>query len=251
MWEPTEVIPVAGRTSSELEWICRETLRAAFPAFRKHEVTASFYPYIGMTHTIRRRGQRWELRISDHCRRAPRTVLEAISVLLACKVLKRRAPGDMFRIYARFRQDSDIDASVRARRLERGRKIINGPRGRHHSLDEIYQEINAKYFNNEVMLDNIGWSRRPSWSRLGHFDVVHQTITISPVLDSKGVPRWVVAFLVYHEMLHAVFESAKNRGPNRHHPPEFRRAEEAHPDFPRARKFLNDYCRTRGKRIQC
>ena len=226
-----------------MEWICRETLHAAFPYFRQHRVTASFYPYIGLTHTIRKKGQSWEIRISDHCRCASRAVLEAIAVLLACKVLRRRAPAEIARVYTRFRQDPDVDAALRVSRAARGSKRIDSRKGRHHSLQQIYDEVNERYFKNQIILRQLGWGPRLSWSRLGHFDVVHRTITISRVLDSPGVPRWVIAYLLYHEMLHAVFENAKARTPNRHHPPEFRRAELAHPDYRRARKFLNEYCR--------
>ena len=241
----TYLAPVAGRSSKELERICRETLRAMFPSFRRDEVTASFYPYIGLTHTIRKKGRRWEIRISDHCSRAPRAVLEAIAVSLACKVLRRRVPREIERVYSSFRRAPEVVAALNACRLARGRKRLDGATGRYHSLQEIYEEVNTTYFKNQVALRALGWGRRKSWSRLGHFDVVHQTITISPVLDSPGVPRWVLAYLLYHEMLHSLFEIPNGLSPRRHHPPEFRRAEEAHPDCLRARKFLNEYCRAR------
>ena len=72
---------------------------------------------------------------------------------------------------------------------------------------------------------------------MGHYDPAHHTITLSPVLDAPGVPGFVVRYIVYHEMLHAVFETASAGVRKRHHHAEFRRAERAFPDFARAKKF--------------
>lgn len=226
---------------SELQWLCRSILQVAFPAFRNLEVDACFYPYIGLTHTIRRKGSTWVVRISDHCRHAPRPVLEAIVMILAAKVMRRRPRQKYLQLYELFRNDPWIVEAVRERRLRRGRKHIAGEAGKHHSLLEIYQELNGCYFNNQIEIHRIGWGLRKSRERLGHYDPVHHTITLSPVLDEPGVPRFVVRFIVYHEMLHAVFEGTSSGRLKRYHTSEFRRAEKAYPDFAGAKKFLREY----------
>jgi predicted metal-dependent hydrolase len=227
--------------SEELQWICRSTLQAISPSFREAKLQAGFYCYIGLTHTIRRKGSAWIIRISDHCRHAPAQVLESIIILLAYKVLHRKPPQRAVQIYEQFRKSPAIESAVRQRRLTRGRKQML-ENGQHYSLEEIYREINAQYFGNHIEIQKIGWGRRRSWTRLGHFDPVHQTITISPVLDSPKAPEFVLKYLVYHEMLHAVFQD----GP-KHHPPIFRRTERAYPDYARAKKFLSEYCARRRK----
>jgi predicted metal-dependent hydrolase len=237
----------SGLSSAELEWICRSTLRARFPSFRATEIRASFYPYIGLTHTIRRKGGCWMIRVSDHCRRAPRIVLEAIALILGCKVLRRVPPREMVRLYDRFRREATIEEAVDARRKKQGRKLIDVSEGRYHSLWRIYRELNERHFNNQIEIRRLGWGPRRSWSRLGHYDPVHHTITISPVLDSPRVPGYVVAYIVYHELLHTLFESRPCRGQKRHHPPEFQRAEKAYPDCAESKKFLAEFCRKRGK----
>ncbi len=233
--------------SLDLEWLCRCTLQARFPYFREKEIKACFYPYIGLTHTIRWKSGRWVLRISDHCRRAPRVVLEAITLILGSKVLRRRPSREVLDTYEHFRQEPAIEEAVHARRQKRGRKRIGSSEGRCHSLGEIYRELNARYFNNQVEIRQLGWGPRRSWSRLGHYDPVHNTITVSPVLDSPRVPRSVVSYIVFHEILHTLFESTSARGQKRHHPPEFRRAEKGYPDFAPAKKFLGEFCRRRGR----
>jgi hypothetical protein len=231
-----------GQEETELQWICRSTLQAMSPIFSETEVDARFYHYIGLTHTIRRKGSKWIVRISDHCRNAPAQVIEAIIVILGCKVLRGKTPRKTLEIYENFRKSSYAESAVRDRRLLKGRKHFAAESGKHYSLSEIYREVNAACFGNRIEIRRIGWGRRNSWSRLGHYDSLHHTIAISPVLDSPKVPVFVVKYLVYHEMLHAAFQDTK-----RHHPPEFRRAESAYLDFERAKKFLKEYCSRRRK----
>jgi predicted metal-dependent hydrolase len=233
--------------AAELDGICRSVLRATSPLFSDAAIAGAFYPYIGLSHTIRRRGSDWTLRISDHCRNAPRQVLEAIVTMLACKIVRRRPPLAMIEVYNRFRDNPLVEAAVQARRRNRGRKQIRSADGHHHSLVEIYHHLNATHFNCQIEIRQIGWGVRRSWSRMGHYDPAHHTITISPVLDSSLVPREIVAYIVYHEMLHALFNDTSAAGRRRHHPPEYRRVEESYPGYREAKEFLARFCRHRGK----
>jgi len=226
------------RNLTELRWLCSSVLRDAFSVFRNAEIDACFYPYIGLTHTIRRKGRGWMVKISDHCRLAPRQVLEAVIMILGCKVMRRRPLKEYLRIYELFRNDPGIAAAVRERRIRKGRKHIASEAGRYYSLEAIYRELNLAYFNSQIDIARIGWGFRRSRRRMGHYDPAHNTITLSPVLDAPGVPGFVVRYIVYHEMLHAVFEATSAGVRKRHHHAEFRRAERAYPDFARAKKFL-------------
>ncbi len=225
----------------ELQWLCRSILQEASPAFRGVEICACFYPYIGLTHTIRRKGTMWVVRISDHCRHAPVPILEAIIRILACKVMRRRPRQHYLQAYDSYRNDQWIEQAVRERRLRKGRKQIANESGKHHSLQEIYLELNHQYFNDQIEIRRIGWGLRRSRGRLGHYDPVHNTITLSPALDEAGIPRFVVRYIVYHEMLHAIFENTSSGRFKRHHTSEFRRAEKAYPDFAVAQDFIREY----------
>jgi predicted metal-dependent hydrolase len=229
-----------------LQRICLSVLHKDFAAFRNAEIKASFYPYLGLTHTIRRRGSRWVVRISDHCRNAPAWVLEAIVAILACKITHRKPGKKIRQIYEAFRKDPRIAEEVKRRRLLKGRKIIRLEEGEYHAPEEIYCDVNRRYFNNQVEIRAIGWGPRRSWGRLGHYDPIHQTITLSPVLDSPRVPEYVVGYIIYHEMLHTLFGDSASVGRNMHHPPEYRRAERAHPDYAQAKEFLRKFCRGRS-----
>lgn len=227
----------------DLQDICRSILISAFPLFHGSEIEASYYPYIGLTHTIRRKNGRWVVRISDHARMASTEVLEAILMILGSKVMRKRPPRECLRIYARFKKDPLIERLVFERRSQRGRKYIGAAAGRHFSLEDIYNDLNRRYFNGKIDVERIGWGLRSSRKRMGHYDPTHHTITVSPVLDAPGVPEFVVRFIVYHEMLHALFDRTCAVGRKKHHSREFRAAEQAHPDSERARRFLGEYCR--------
>lgn len=236
-------IPGDAAEGEDLGRFCGRILAGCIPALGPGRVRARFYPYIGLTHTIRRsrRGD-WEIRISDHCRLAPPAVLEAVVTILAAKIVRRKPSRRALEAYEGFRTQASVVESVRLRRLERGKKRFAPHAGSHHPLPDVYAEVNRRYFNSQVQVARIGWGLRRSRTRLGHYDPVHHTVTLSPVLDCPEVPRFVLEFIVYHEMLHAVFEGGGSAG---HHPPEFRRAERAHPDYGSARGFLREFCRRR------
>ena len=225
-----------------LQDLSRSTLKNAFPVFQKGNIDAFFYPYIGMRHTIRRKGESWVVRISDHCRNAPKPVLEAILIILACKVMRKKPDPEFVRAYEHYRRDPSVVNAVRKRRLQKGRKLIAGNAGTYHSLHQIYRDLNRRYFNDQIEIERIGWGIRQSRTRLGHYDPAHNTITLSPILDSPSIPKYVLGYIVYHEMLHSVFENSSARSAHRHHPPELRRAERAYPDFDKAKEFLRTYC---------
>jgi hypothetical protein len=231
------------KSIAELQWLCRTILQNAVPAFRDMNMDASFYSYIGLTHTIRRKGTTWVVRISDHCRHAPRHVLEAIVNILASKVMRRKPNRKYLQVYELFRKTPWVAEAVRSRRLQKGWKHLAGEKGKYYSLREIYQELNRDYFNNQIEIRRIGWGLRKSKERLGHYDPVHHSITLSPLLDTPRVPKYVVRYIVYHEMLHAIFEDNPSSGYRRHHPAEFRRAEKSYPDYASAKKFLREHAR--------
>lgn len=229
--------------TERLQWFCRTILHNSFTTFRDTDIDAHFYPYVGLTHTLRHKKNGWLLRISDHCRTAPSRVIESIVLILAYKVMRKRSPRKYIQIYDLFRTDPDIETAVRKRRLRKGRKQFSDQAGKHHSLWNIYEELNARYFNSQVDVNRIGWGLRKSWDRLGHYDPIHHTITLSPALDAPDVPDYVVQYIVYHEMLHAVFEDNPVQGFRKHHPREFRHTESAYPDYARAKKFLGKFSR--------
>jgi len=115
----------------------------------------------------------------------------------------------------------------RARRA--GEQLV--ARGRCWDLKEIFDSVNARFFQNGIRA-RIGWARAPRGRRrktirLGVYEHSTREIRIHPSLDGADVPLFFVEYIVFHEMLHQLF-------PNAHHPKAFRDREKAFPHYPEA-----------------
>lgn len=117
--------------------------------------------------------------------------------------------------------------------------------GRFFDLEQIRDEVNARYFERRVAA-RIQWSRGEAARRRGSilFGSYYRApsdevglIKIHPALDQDWVPRGFVEFVVHHEMLHAVVPTRCIEGRRAFHPPEFRRRERAYPGFHQWRRW--------------
>lgn len=185
-----------------LESVFIQALRAALKQEHIPEVNARFYPYAGLSSTIRMRGGRIYARVSDILIGSPREVLYALSCILVAKLYRLTMPKTHERTYREHtRHQSVLDASNATRRA-RGYKITTGSRGKVYDLAELFRVLNKRYFSEELEKPLLSWSPGKSRRVLGHHDHVHNAIIISTTLDSESVPRFVVEYVLYHEMLH-------------------------------------------------
>jgi predicted metal-dependent hydrolase len=120
----------------------------------------------------------------------------------------------------------------------RGRKQINSASGHHYHLDEIFEDLNRRFFHGLMGRPQLTWSRDHARNRLGHYDPAHNAIVISRVFDHPRVPRMVVEYILFHEMLH-LKHPVKLRGSRRCvHSREFMAEEKAFPALELAQRFL-------------
>ncbi len=127
-----------------------------------------------------------------------------------------------------------------------GRPLV--ARGRVHDLAAIFQAVNDRYFGGAIDA-RIGWARAPLSRRrrtikMGVYTHETRTIRIHPALDRPEVPPYVVAFVVFHEMLHQAYPPEKGpTGANRVHTRSFREREREHPDWERALAWEKEHLR--------
>jgi hypothetical protein len=93
-------------------------------------------------------------------------------------------------------------------------------------LEALFRELNARYFQGELPLPHLGWSRRASRTLLGHYDPVHNAVVLSRVLDRPCVPVDAVRYVLFHEMLHVRYPAEHRQGRRCIHTKEFREAEQ-------------------------
>lgn len=114
-------------------------------------------------------------------------------------------------------------------------------KGAHHDLLQIFTSLNEQYFDGAVDAV-ITWGRtthmRERHSRksikLGGYNAIERMISIHPGLDKPWVPRYFVAFVVYHEMLHHLVPATREAGRADLHPPAFRERERLFRHYERA-----------------
>jgi hypothetical protein len=151
------------------------------------------------------------------------------------------APPFVLRALARYAESQDHEASALLRRFIDANddkvRLRSDPRpipidvaGRHHNLQEILDELNDQYFAGGIEA-RITWGPRTARRRgresirLGTYTVEDALIRIHPVLDAVDVPRFFVAWIVYHEMLHEIHDMPVIDGRRTYHTREFRDAE--------------------------
>lgn len=201
----------------------------------------SFYPYATLSSTIRLRDQQPVVRISDILKDAPAPVLEALLVTLVARLFGRRPPRKASLIYRDYVTRPDVKSLARTARRRRGRKQMKGPEGEVHDLRRIFDKLNHDHFSGGLRVDRLGWSLRRSRSRLGHYDPAHQAIVIDRRLDNPLVPEYVVAYVVFHEMLHAHFGEEERGDFRRVHHRRFRASERTYPDYQKATQFIREH----------
>jgi len=202
----------------------------AFDSKRKMpEIIVSFYNYIGINHTIRVREGKVFVRLTELCREMPLNAHKGLAFILVAKLLRKRIPPQAREIYSSFIKTSEIQSRAKENKRTRGKKIITSAKGEIYDLDGIFEKTNQIYFNNSIPKTILSWSTRKTYRILGHHDSTHETIIISKSLDDKNVPKFVVEYVVFHEMLHIFHPTQTRNGRRYNHTPEFRRDE---------RKFL-------------
>ncbi len=225
----------------------KQFYKEAFQFFDKSrnlpEIEVRFYPYIGINHTIRVRNGKIFVRIAEICRTMPLNAQKALAFILIAKLLRKKAPPNAREIYSGFIKTKEIREKATENKKTRGRKIIGSAQGNFYDLDAIFDNLNKTYFKNDLPKPTLTWSARKTFRILGHHDSAHETIVISKSLDEKNVPRYVVEFVVFHEMLHIFHPTIHQNGRRYNHTPQFRRNEQKFRYFEEAEKWITKNAR--------
>jgi hypothetical protein len=159
------------------------------------------------------------------------------------------APAAVVDSLVRYVTRDDRDASavlgdyIDANGFRLVRRKRNAPlvtKGRNHDLLTLFNDLNERYFGGGVNA-LITWGKHPvkrsearKTIKLGSYSLVDRLIRVHPSLDRKWVPRYFVAYIVYHEMLHHVIPGSRGLGRVNLHPPEFKAREPEFRHFGRA-----------------
>ena len=224
--------------SPKLAEIFHEAYRELRPRTPAPPLHVRFYPFVSINNTIRLRQGELYIRLSDLLEGAPENVLYAIAHILLAKLYRKPVDRNHSARYRRYVGGHDLAAKARLVRQMRGRKHIRSARGHHYHLEEIFDDLNRRFFHGLMGRPQLTWSQNHARSSLGHYDPAHNAIVISRVFDHPRVPRYVVEYILYHEMLH-LKHPVKLRGSRRCvHSREFLEEEKLFPAVVHAKRFL-------------
>ncbi len=202
------------------------------------EFRVEFYAFANVNNTIRLRNDVIHVRISDLLEGSPDAVLEAIAHILLAKIYRKPIQAQHSTRYRRYVSSHDMAGKAHLVRQIRGRKRIESPRGLMYDLDEVFEDLNQRFFYGLLARPQMTWSRLRARNSLAHYDPAHNAIVVSRVFDHPRVPRYAVEYIVYHEMLH-LKHPVKLRGSRRCvHGPEFQAEEKLFPHLEPAKAFL-------------
>ena len=202
------------------------------------ELKVEFFAFANVNNTIRLRKGKLLVRLSDLLEGAPENVLRAIAHILLAKIYRRQVDRGHAARYRKYVASHEIVRKAHLVRQMRGRKRLHSPQGHFYDLDTVFEDLNRRFFHGLMARPRMSWSATKTRRILGHYDPAHNAIIISRIFDHPAMPRFVLEYIVYHEMLH-LRHPVKLRGSRRCvHSAEFQAEEKLFPRAAEAEAFL-------------
>ncbi len=202
------------------------------------DMSVRFFAFANINNTIRLREGKLHIRLSDLLEGAPDAVLSALAHILLAKMYRRPIERDKSTRYRRYVSSPELTRKSHLVRQLRGRKRLASPHGKIYNLEQMFDDLNLRFFHGLLARPRLAWSAQAARNRLGHYDPGHNAIVLSKVFDHARVPRPVVEYIVYHEMLH-LKHPVRLQGSRRCvHSAEFRAEESLFPRLAEAKAFL-------------
>ena len=224
--------------SSDFLAIFQEEYRALRPRAPIPPIVVRFRRFTSLNTTIRLREGQVFVHLSDLLEGAPESVVRAIAHILLAKLYKKPIDPTHNLRYKRFVSSAAVTRQTELIRHARGTKRISGPDGRFFHLEEVFDNLNTRFFGGLLGRPNLTWSEHHAKRSLGHYDAAHNTIVVSKVFDRPSSPRYALEYLLYHEMLH-LKHPVKMRGLRRCvHSAAFKVEEALFPQLPEALAFI-------------
>ncbi|HEY6272334.1 MAG TPA: M48 family peptidase [Terriglobales bacterium] len=202
------------------------------------EFEVRFFAFANLNNTIRLRRGRLLLRLSDLLDDAPDAVLHAITHILLAKLYRDPIDATLLAGYRKFAGSQPMLARTHQIRRLRGRKHGAGAEGEQYHLEEIFDDLNHRFFQGLIARPKMSWSKVRSRQRLGHYDPAHNTIVVSRIFDRPGVPRYAIEYLVFHELLHLRHPVGLSGSRRCVHSRAFREEEKLFPHLAEARRYV-------------
>ncbi len=201
-------------------------------------IDVEFKRYANANAQIRLGDGRLEIRMADTLAGAPEPVIEALAEILLSKLFRRPVPASSSARYRRYLNQKDVRRNIDLVRQIRGRKRLDSAQGEAYDLDQMFEDLNFRYFFGLMAKPLLGWSPNASRTMLGHYDPPHNAIVLSRILDRHEVPKIAVEYVLFHEMLHLRHPAEHNGSRRCVHTREFKEAEKQFERLKEAKALL-------------
>ena len=228
---------------SQIREFYEEAFRYYDPKRKMPVIEVSFYPYVGINHTIRIRDSVIFVRIGEICREMPGQPHRGLAYILVGKLLRKRLPTGAREVYSRYIKSAEVREKAADSKRSRGRKVVTSSKGAVYDLDEIFARLNRDYFRDTIEKPALTWSANKTYRILGHHDATHGHIAISRSLDTVSTPQCVVEYVVFHEMLHIHHPTKHVNGRRYNHTAAFKRDERKFAYFDQAERWIEQNVR--------
>jgi hypothetical protein len=221
-----------------IEEIYERVFRDLRPTLNIPDISVKFHRFTNLTSNIRLVQGQLIVKISDLLEGAPSPVQESLAYILLSKLFRQRPPKGMVEMYRLYLSRAEVRGKLNEVRQQRGRKLLTEPTGHHFDLEAMFVALNQKYFDGTLAKPLLGWSLQASRTILGHYDASHHSITLSRRLDRAEVPEYVVAYVLYHEMLHIKHPVEHHGAARKIHTRGFKQEEKLFEQYVEAKAFL-------------
>lgn len=204
----------------------------------KDSARVTFAEYRELKHTWSSRNGHIEFKISDYLDAAPEDVQRSLAWYLLCRAHGRKCPDCEDRPYLAYVRSRELWSKKRGVYLSRAKNLSFVPRGDVRDLKSVFVYVNSFYFSGRLRDPDLAWVDESPLVRFGFYFEPLNLLAANKVLDSERIPRYVLEFVMYHELLHHV-DAGNGRMRRRvHHTKEFREQEKAFSHYEEAEHWL-------------
>ncbi len=190
---------------------------------------------------MRIRDQKYYIRISDMLKGAPDPVMASIYEILLCKTFRISSYHRANLVYNRYLASSELPALNSISISFSRNSIPPDHRNKSSELERRFKHLKQRYFQGQIENLEIYWINRKSRRILGQYVPHRKEILINRILDHPLVPKSVIDFVLYHEMLHSVIQPRISKtGRKMVHHGEFKRKEKQFEGYLFADEFIRE-----------
>ncbi len=201
-------------------------------------VSAKFHPYTELKHTWTRDGRRVSFKVSDYLRNAPGDVIESLSMYLLCRAYGKSCDNRLCARYVEYSCSRELWEAAKDTYLGRARNLTFDVKGRYRDLRAVFDYVNSFYFAGKAPEPILAWVCESPRRRLGYYFEPLRLLATNRVLDQETVPRYVLEFVMYHELLHHLGAGDGRALRRVHHTKDFNAQERAFSHYEDAESWL-------------